>query len=142
VAVPKNALKKWEKVRDFAFALPGATEEFPWGETVAKVNKKVFVFMDADDGSYPLGITVKLKGESAHAQARALTCPGAEPAGIRPGQVGLGEHRARAAGRPAGGAAVRLGGGELPHDRAEAADSRAGGALIPPAAVSSRPSGG
>ncbi|MFE9021330.1 MmcQ/YjbR family DNA-binding protein [Streptomyces sp. NPDC007808] len=86
MAVPRNALKKWEKVRAFALGLPGATEEFPWGETVAKVNKKVFVFLGVDDGSYPLGITVKLKDESAH--AHALTCPGAEPAGYGLGKSG------------------------------------------------------
>ncbi len=86
VAVPKNALKKWEKVREFALGMPGATEEFPWGETVAKVNKKVFVFLGVDDGSYPLGVTVKLKDEAAH--AHALTCPGAEPAGYGLGKSG------------------------------------------------------
>ncbi|MFD6307222.1 MmcQ/YjbR family DNA-binding protein, partial [Streptomyces sp. NPDC060223] len=48
MAVPKNALKKWEKVREFSLGLPGATEEFPWGESVAKVNKKVFVFLGMD----------------------------------------------------------------------------------------------
>ncbi|MFI6011021.1 MmcQ/YjbR family DNA-binding protein [Streptomyces sp. NPDC051243] len=86
MAVPRNALKKWEKVREFALGLPGAAEEFPWGETVAKVDKKVFVFLGTDDGSYPLGITVKLKDEAAH--AHALTCPGAEPAGYGLGKSG------------------------------------------------------
>ncbi|MFD5073563.1 MmcQ/YjbR family DNA-binding protein [Streptomyces sp. NPDC058371] len=86
MAVPKNALKKWEKVRGFALGLPGAVEEFPWGESVAKVNKKVFVFLGVDDGSYPLGITVKLKDEAAH--AHALTSPGAVPAGYGLGKAG------------------------------------------------------
>ncbi|MFF3409487.1 MmcQ/YjbR family DNA-binding protein [Streptomyces sp. NPDC002742] len=86
MAVSKNALKKWQKVREFALGLPGATEEFPWGETVAKVNKKVFVFLGLDDGSYPLGVTVKLKDEAAH--AHALTSPGAEPAGYGLGKAG------------------------------------------------------
>jgi predicted DNA-binding protein (MmcQ/YjbR family) len=86
VAVPRNALKKWEKVREFALGLPGATEEFPWGESVAKVNKKVFVFLGMDDGSYPLGVTLKLKDEEAH--AHALTSPGAEPAGYGLGKSG------------------------------------------------------
>ncbi|MEU5522004.1 MmcQ/YjbR family DNA-binding protein [Streptomyces sp. NPDC093250] len=86
MAVPPNALKKWEKVRDYALRLPGATEEHPWGDTVAKVNKKVFVFLGADDGSYPLGVTVKLKDETAH--AHALACPGAEPAGYGLGKAG------------------------------------------------------
>jgi predicted DNA-binding protein (MmcQ/YjbR family) len=86
VAVPRNALKKQEKVREFALGLPGAAEEYPWGETVVKVNKKVFVFLGVDDGSYPMGVTVKLKDESAH--AHALTCPGAAPAGYGLGKAG------------------------------------------------------
>ncbi|MDN0198638.1 MmcQ/YjbR family DNA-binding protein [Streptomyces sp. S.PNR 29] len=86
MAVPSNALKKWEKVREFALGLPGAVEEFPWGESVAKVNKKVFVFLGVDDGSHPLGVTVKLKEASAH--AHALSCPGAAPAGYGLGKSG------------------------------------------------------
>ncbi len=86
MAVPPNALTKWEKARDYALGLPEAVEEHPWGETVAKVNKKVFVFLGADDGSYPLGVTVKLTDETAH--AHALSCPGAEPAGYGLGRSG------------------------------------------------------
>jgi len=86
VAVPRNALKAWEKVREFALGLPGAAEEFPWGETVAKVNQKVFVFLGVSDGSYPMGVTVKLKDAEAH--AHALTSPGAEPAGYGLGKAG------------------------------------------------------
>jgi predicted DNA-binding protein (MmcQ/YjbR family) len=86
VTVPRNALKKWEKVREFALGLPGAVEEHPWGETVAKVNSKVFVFLGVDDGSHPLGVTVKLRDEAAH--AHALTAPGAEPAGYGLGKAG------------------------------------------------------
>jgi predicted DNA-binding protein (MmcQ/YjbR family) len=86
VAVDRNALRKWEKVRRFALGLPGATEEFPWGETVAKVDKKVFVFLGVTDGSHPLGLTLKLKDETAH--AHALASPGAEPAGYGLGRAG------------------------------------------------------
>ncbi|MEV6504682.1 MmcQ/YjbR family DNA-binding protein [Streptomyces sp. NPDC051642] len=86
MAVTDNALKKRAKVREFALGLPGATEEFPWGETVAKVNKKVFVFLGVDDGSHPPGMTVKLTDEAAH--AHALTAPGAEPAGYGLGKAG------------------------------------------------------
>ncbi|NUK00418.1 MmcQ/YjbR family DNA-binding protein [Streptomyces lunaelactis] len=85
-APPKHALAKWEKVRSFALGLPGAGEEFPWGETVVKVNKKIFVFLGVDDGSYPLGVGVKLKGEEMH--AHALSCPGAEPSGYGLGKAG------------------------------------------------------
>ncbi|MFJ9373111.1 MmcQ/YjbR family DNA-binding protein [Streptomyces sp. NPDC101455] len=86
MAVTDNALKKRAKVREFALGLPGAAEEFPWGETVAKVNKKVFVFLGVDDGSHPPGMTVKLTDEAAH--AHALTTPGAEPAGYGLGKAG------------------------------------------------------
>ncbi|MEV0318443.1 MmcQ/YjbR family DNA-binding protein [Streptomyces sp. NPDC050658] len=82
----KGALAKWSRVRGFALGLPAATEDFPWGETVAKVNKKVFVFLGMDDGSYPMGITVKLTAQEAH--AHALTAPGAEPAGYGLGKAG------------------------------------------------------
>ncbi|MGW1781230.1 MmcQ/YjbR family DNA-binding protein [Streptomyces sp. NPDC002143] len=86
MTVDRNALRKWEKVREFALGLPGATEEFPWGETVAKVNKKVFVFLGVDDGSHPLGVTLKLAEGTAH--AHALAAPGAEPAGYGLGRSG------------------------------------------------------
>lgn len=83
---PWNALTTWEKVRGFALGLPGATEEFPWGDTVAKVNSKVFVFLGSPDGGHPLGVTVKLTDEAVH--AHALTCPGAGPAGYGLGRSG------------------------------------------------------
>ncbi|MDG9715943.1 MmcQ/YjbR family DNA-binding protein [Streptomyces sp. DH24] len=86
MTVPRNARKKWQKVREFALGLPDAAEEFPWGESVAKVNKKVFVFLGVQDGSYPLGVTLKLKDETSH--AHALSCPGAEPAGYGLGRSG------------------------------------------------------
>ena len=86
MAAPRNALRKWEKVREFALGLPDATEDFPWGETVAKVNRKVFVFLGVDDGSHPLGVTVKLRDDTAH--AHALASPGAEPAGYGLGKAG------------------------------------------------------
>ncbi|MGC0373412.1 MmcQ/YjbR family DNA-binding protein [Streptomyces sp. SAI-229] len=86
MAVPPNVLKKWEKVRDHVLGLPGAAEEHPCGETVAKAGKKVFVFLGVDDGGYPPGVTVKLEDGTAH--AHALACPGVEPAGYGPGKAG------------------------------------------------------
>ncbi|MFF9165953.1 MULTISPECIES: MmcQ/YjbR family DNA-binding protein [unclassified Streptomyces] len=86
MAVAGNALRKWEKVRAFALSLPGAAEEFPWGEAVAKAGKKVFAFLGATEGGHPLAVTVKLSDEAAH--AHALTCPGAEPAGYGLGRAG------------------------------------------------------
>ncbi|MFJ6983268.1 MULTISPECIES: hypothetical protein [unclassified Streptomyces] len=50
MTVDRNALGKREKTREFALALPGAAEEFPWGGSVTKVNGKVFVFLGVRDG--------------------------------------------------------------------------------------------
>ncbi|MGW7577423.1 MmcQ/YjbR family DNA-binding protein [Streptomyces sp. NPDC054765] len=75
-----------ERVRVFALGLPGAVEEFPWGESVIKVNKKVFVFLGIGDGSHPPGVTLKLTDPEAH--AHALTSPGARPAGYGLGKAG------------------------------------------------------
>ncbi|MEV0977490.1 MmcQ/YjbR family DNA-binding protein [Streptomyces sp. NPDC049915] len=86
MAVAESVRRKWEKVRGFALSLPGAAEEFPWGETVAKVNKKVFAFLGVDDGGHPMAVTVKLTDEAAH--AHALSSPGAEPAGYGLGRAG------------------------------------------------------
>jgi predicted DNA-binding protein (MmcQ/YjbR family) len=38
-----------KELREFALSLPGVSEHFPWGERVAKVGKKVFVFLGRDD---------------------------------------------------------------------------------------------
>ena len=37
-----------EKVREFALSLPEAVEEHPWGEDVAKVRGKIFVFLGSN----------------------------------------------------------------------------------------------
>ncbi|MBT3164132.1 MmcQ/YjbR family DNA-binding protein [Streptomyces sp. Vc74B-19] len=100
MAVPRNALRKWEKVRDWALQLPGATEEHPWGDTVAKVDKKVFVFLGGGgDGGHPVAVTVKLTDETAH--AHALACPRAEPAGYGLGRAGWVSVPLEPAGAPA-----------------------------------------
>ena len=39
-----------ESLREFALTLPGAWDDHPWGETVIKVKKKIFVFL-GEDGS-------------------------------------------------------------------------------------------
>ncbi|SFC45221.1 MmcQ/YjbR family DNA-binding protein [Streptomyces aidingensis] len=82
--------RDWSEVRDavreFALGLPGAVEEFPWGECVIKVNKKIFVFLGVGDGSHPPAVTVKLTDADAH--AHALSMPGARPAGYGLGKSG------------------------------------------------------
>lgn len=86
MTVSRNARKKWQKVREFALGLPGAAEEFPWGESVAKVNGKVFVFLGGEEGGRPSAVTLKLRDETSH--AHALSCPGAEPARYGLGRSG------------------------------------------------------
>jgi predicted DNA-binding protein (MmcQ/YjbR family) len=73
------------RILEFALWLPQAHLDHPWGEDVAKVNKKVFVFLGLEDpASYPLGMTVKL--DESHDQALAV--PGAEPTGYGLGRAG------------------------------------------------------
>jgi predicted DNA-binding protein (MmcQ/YjbR family) len=53
-----------DQVLEFALSLPEATEEHPWGEDVAKVRGKIFVFV-GPPGSRRM--TVKLDESHAHA---------------------------------------------------------------------------
>jgi predicted DNA-binding protein (MmcQ/YjbR family) len=65
-----------EVLRAFAFSLPEAYEDHPWGESVAKVGKKVFVFFgSADDAAQPFGLSVKLPVSNDEALAMPFTQP-------------------------------------------------------------------
>ena len=70
-----------EKVRAFALSLPEAVEDHPWGEDVAKVRGKVFVFLGSRTSQR---ITVKLDESHRH----ALSIEGAEPTGYGLGKSG------------------------------------------------------
>jgi predicted DNA-binding protein (MmcQ/YjbR family) len=72
-----------EKVREFTLSLPEAFEDHPWGEDVAKVRGKIFVFLGTA-GSSTRRITVKLEESHAH----ALSIEGAEPTGYGLGKAG------------------------------------------------------
>lgn len=72
-----------QTLRDFAFGLPGAYEDHPWGESVAKVNKKVFVFFGAGQNS-ELAMTIKLPTS----QEEALRFPFCSPSGYNLGKSG------------------------------------------------------
>jgi predicted DNA-binding protein (MmcQ/YjbR family) len=66
----------------FALALPEATEDHPWGETVAKVKGKVFVFFGR--GGPDFGIAVKLPESGA----ALLSMPFASPTAYGLGKAG------------------------------------------------------
>jgi predicted DNA-binding protein (MmcQ/YjbR family) len=63
--------------------LPGAYEDHPWGETVVKVGKKVFVFLGLDASSDP-GVGMKLVAS----QSLAVAQPGVKPMGYNLGRSG------------------------------------------------------
>ena len=70
-------------LRAFALGYPEAYEDFPWGERVAKVKGKVFVFLGRD-GDDDLGLTVKLPESGM----LALGLPFAVPTGYGLGKAG------------------------------------------------------
>ena len=67
-----------ERLLGEALGFPGAWEDHPWGDTVVKVGKKIFVFLGES------GFSVKLP-ESAE---EALALPGSEPTGYGLGKAG------------------------------------------------------
>ncbi len=71
-----------EHAQAYALTFPGAYEEHPWGETVLKVAKKVFVFLGK--GSEGFGLSVKLPGSGP----KALELPFTEPTGYGLGKSG------------------------------------------------------
>jgi predicted DNA-binding protein (MmcQ/YjbR family) len=81
--LPKRGSTR-DRLRAFAFALPEAYEDHPWGESVAKVNGKVFVFFGEDGHESGPGMSVKL----VDSNAQALMAPGAEPTGYGLGRSG------------------------------------------------------
>ena len=68
------------RLAEFALGLPGAQEDFPWGDRVVKVRGKIFVFLG---GATPV-ITVKLVESHAH----AMSVEGAAPTGYGLGKAG------------------------------------------------------
>ncbi|MFO0724173.1 MAG: MmcQ/YjbR family DNA-binding protein [Myxococcota bacterium] len=69
-------------LREFGLGFPGAYEDFPWGERVLKVNKKVFVFMGISDGG--LSMSTKLPDSGM----AALSLPFTQPTGYGLGKSG------------------------------------------------------
>jgi predicted DNA-binding protein (MmcQ/YjbR family) len=74
-----------DTLREFALGLPAAYEEFPWGERVIKVNKKIFVFFGLmEDLDKRLMVGVKLP----HTGIYALQMPFVQPSGYNLGKHG------------------------------------------------------
>jgi predicted DNA-binding protein (MmcQ/YjbR family) len=69
---------------DYALGFPGAYEDHPWGETVVKVNKKIFVFLGCEDPQGGMGISAKLPTSGAD----AMELPFAKPTGYGLGKSG------------------------------------------------------
>jgi predicted DNA-binding protein (MmcQ/YjbR family) len=82
--MPSDVKKVQAELRALALGLPGATEEFPWGERVVKVDRKVFVFLGRDEPHAGWGMSVKLPQSGA----AALDQPFAEPTGYGLGKSG------------------------------------------------------
>ena len=68
-----------------ALALPEAWEDHPWGENVAKVGKKVFVFFGVPD---PRGEQLIVCVKLPRSGVTALDLPFTEPAGYGMGKSG------------------------------------------------------
>jgi predicted DNA-binding protein (MmcQ/YjbR family) len=73
-----------DRLRTFALSLPGAVEDFPWGESVVKVNGKIFVFLGSESAAGPRRLTIKLVESHGH----ALSIEGAELTGYGLGRSG------------------------------------------------------
>jgi predicted DNA-binding protein (MmcQ/YjbR family) len=81
MATPKSVQRQVVK---FALGLPGAWEDHPWDEIVAKVGKKVFVFFGQPDSEFGPGMTVKLR----ESHGEALGVSGASETGYGLGTSG------------------------------------------------------
>jgi predicted DNA-binding protein (MmcQ/YjbR family) len=75
-----------DEIRDYALSFPGAHEDFPWGESVVKVDGKVFVFLGVPREGR-VGMSVKLPERAALLLERELP-PGNT---ITPTGYGLGK---------------------------------------------------
>jgi len=73
--VSGSGVRLTASVRAFAFGLPEAWEDHPWGESVAKVGRKVFVFFGEADGDDGLRLTVKLRDSHEEAMAFEWVTP-------------------------------------------------------------------
>ena len=78
----RNAERCEAALRAYALGFPETWEDFPWGERVIKVGKKVFLFLGHSDGT--LSLSVKLP----ESQTVALMLRFTEPTGYGLGRGG------------------------------------------------------
>src|ERR1700761_6506322 len=77
---PSSQLKA---LRTYALSLPETREEFPWGDRVVKVRKKIFVFLGEEaDPDARIGLKLGVSHDAA------LALPGAAPMGYGMGKSG------------------------------------------------------
>lgn len=77
-----NRKSEIARIRKFAFSMPEAWEDHPWGESVAKVGKKVFVFFGHSADTF--GMSVKLPKSGRDVLGESF----AEPTGYGLGKGG------------------------------------------------------
>ncbi|HTD33664.1 MAG TPA: MmcQ/YjbR family DNA-binding protein [Candidatus Elarobacter sp.] len=74
----KKSTDPTARLRERALSFPGAWEDDPWGDSVIKVGKKIFVFLGDET------LTLKL----AEAHEAAMSVPGAKPTPYGLGKAG------------------------------------------------------
>lgn len=72
------------KLKAHALSLPEAWEDHPWGESVIKVRKKIFIFLGGSDDPGHLRLSMKLPGSCTEVLRR----DDAEPTGYGLGRSG------------------------------------------------------
>jgi predicted DNA-binding protein (MmcQ/YjbR family) len=83
--VPGRNEKVRARLLEYALSLPEAWQDEPWeGDVVAKVGKKIFVFLGSDRGDGRVGLSVKLPVSVDE----ALAYPFTEPTGYGLGRWG------------------------------------------------------
>lgn len=80
--VATSADRAFEALRSCALSYPETREDHPWGEPVAKVRDKVFVFFGREDGG--LSLSVKLPSSAPF----AFDLPYCTPTGYGLGKAG------------------------------------------------------